>query len=158
MSLFWWKVFFFFFSPFLKRLSLQCCNFLNFWHCPIWPSLLVLEPSLAHDPPAIFSVPLLALWRHSLEKLLSYEIREKSCNSTGGWEEFLSYPIFWNHGLTAVLEETDHIRMRINTYHFIQQRSSILSFVAGRTHNGWDFGAELVQNQLEQSVLFQTLQ
>lgn len=56
----------------------------------------------------------------------------------------------------AVLKERYHIRVRINTHHnFIQQASGIMSFVAGRTHNGLAFRTELEQNQLEQSVFFQ---
>lgn len=56
----------------------------------------------------------------------------------------------------ASLKDRYHIRVQINTrHHFIQQGSSILSFVAGRTHNGLAFRTDLEQNQLKQSF-FQT--
>lgn len=57
---------------------------------------------------------------------------EKNLETPEGIEKSF-YPIFWNHYLTAVLKERDHIRVRTYMHRFIKRGSGILSFVAGRT-------------------------
>lgn len=53
---------------------------------------------------------------------------EKNPETPQGIEKSF-YFIFWNHYLTAILKERDHIRVRINTHHFIQQGRGILSLL-----------------------------
>lgn len=141
-SFFCWFVWFFYPSPQKPVITAPqiICPFCLFYSFPAHMTFLqaFLSPSQVWES---------ILWISSYARK-----SQKHLETPLGIQNF--YHIFWSRSLMAFLKERYHVRVWIKTHHhFIQQ--GILSFIAGRTHNGLAFRTELEQAQLEQSVLFQ---